>query len=465
MRILVGKKSNNKKVVTLRTVFVRYLSLFFAITVVLVSILILSFPILLSLNIILPANYTEKQIYENKDKIISSKQVTKDLIPDSCEYGVYTLKGKVISGTFNKDESKEVWDLMQGFERRTIKSSKNYIKLSRENEVCIIRYSIVVEFVSPTLRTYLPKPELLGMIIFSIIFLIEIIILSKLFGKKLNAEMELLKNTTEKIEQQDLDFVVESSKICEINNVLFSMDKMKSALKDSLEKQWMLEENRKEQISALAHDIKTPLTIIHGNTDLLIEINENPELSEYMEYIAKGVTQIEKYINTLIDISKTEAGYILNKEVINVSEFIEDVLIQIEALASTQNLHVEFSKQDNLPESITIDKELLFRAIMNIISNAIDYSPSQSKLYISVSVSNKYLKFVVTDCGSGFSKADLSKATEQFYTGDLSRNSKSHYGMGLYIVNNIVQKHNGILNIENSIKTGGAMVTIEIPMI
>ncbi|MDB3084884.1 sensor histidine kinase [Clostridioides difficile] len=463
--MLVGKKSNNKKVVTLRTVFVRYLSLFFAITVVLVSILILSFPILLSLNIILPANYTEKQIYENKDKIISSKQVTKDLIPDSCEYGVYTLKGKVISGTFNKDESKEVWDLMQGFERRTIKSSKNYIKLSRENEVCIIRYSIVVEFVSPTLRTYLPKPELLGMIIFSIIFLIEIIILSKLFGKKLNAEMELLKNTTEKIEQQDLDFVVESSKICEINNVLFSMDKMKSALKDSLEKQWMLEENRKEQISALAHDIKTPLTIIHGNTDLLIEINENPELSEYMEYIAKGVTQIEKYINTLIDISKTEAGYILNKEVINVSEFIEDVLIQIEALASTQNLHVEFSKQDNLPESITIDKELLFRAIMNIISNAIDYSPSQSKLYISVSVSNKYLKFVVTDCGSGFSKADLSKATEQFYTGDLSRNSKSHYGMGLYIVNNIVQKHNGILNIENSIKTGGAMVTIEIPMI
>lgn len=465
MRILVGKKSNNKKIVTLRTVFVRYLSLFFAITVVLVSILILSFPILLSLNIILPANYTEKQIYENKDKIISSKQVTKDLIPDSCDYGVYTLNGKVISGTFNKDESKEVWDLMRGFERRTIKSSKNYIKLSRKNEVCIIRYSIVVEFISPTLRTYLPKPELLGVIIFSIIFLIEIIILSKLFGKKLNAEMELLKNTTEKIEQQDLDFVVESSKICEINNVLFSMDKMKSALKDSLEKQWILEENRKEQISALAHDIKTPLTIIHGNTDLLIEINENPELSEYMEYIAKGVTQIEKYINTLIDISKAENGYILNKEVINLSEFIEDFLVQIEALAHTQNLDVEFFKQDDLPKNITVDKELLFRAIMNVISNAIDYSPNQSKLYISVSASNRYLKFVITDCGSGFSKADLSKATEQFYTGDLSRNSKSHYGMGLYIVNNIVQKHNGILNIENSIKTGGAMVTIEIPMI
>lgn len=462
--MLVGRKSNNKKVEKLRTIFIKYLSLFFIMTISFALLLILSFSVLLSSGVILPANYAEKQFNKYKEKIISSEKVTEDIIPNLYEYGVYTLDGNLISGTFNKKESKEIWNLMRDIEKKN-EYTETYIKFFKKDEVFIIKYKLVTEFVSPTLRTYLPKPEILGMIIFSIIFLIEIIILSKLFGKKLNAEMELLKNTTEKIEQQDLDFIVESSKICEINNVLFSMDKMKSALKDSLEKQWMLEENRKEQISALAHDIKTPLTIIHGNTDLLIEINENPELSEYMEYIAKGVTQIEKYINTLIDISKTEAGYVLNKEVINVSEFIEDVLIQIEALARTQNLHVEFSKQDNLPESITIDKELLFRAIMNIISNAIDYSPSQSKLYISVSLSNKYLKFVVTDCGSGFSKADLSKATEQFYTGDLSRNSKSHYGMGLYIVNNIVQKHNGILNIENSIKTGGAMVTIEIPMI
>ncbi|MER0279446.1 sensor histidine kinase [Clostridioides difficile] len=462
--MLVGRKSNNKKVEKLRTIFIKYLSLFFIMTISFALLLILSFSVLLSSGVILPANYAEKQFNKYKEKIISSEKVTEDIIPNLYEYGVYTLDGNLISGTFNKKESKEIWNLMRDIEKKN-EYTETYIKFFKKDEVFIIKYKLVTEFVSPTLRTYLPRPELLGMIIFSIIFLIEIIILSKLFGKKLNAEMELLKNTTEKIEQQDLDFVVESSKICEINNVLFSMDKMKSALKDSLEKQWMLEENRKEQISALAHDIKTPLTIIHGNTDLLIEINENPELSEYMEYIAKGVTQIEKYINTLIDISKTEAGYVLNKEVINVSEFIEDVLIQIEALARTQNLDVEFSKQDNLPESITIDKELLFRAIMNIISNAIDYSPSQSKLYISVSLSNKYLKFVVTDCGSGFSKADLSKATEQFYTGDLSRNSKSHYGMGLYIVNNIVQKHNGILNIENSIKTGGAMVTIEIPMI
>lgn len=464
VKVLVGRKSNNKKVEKLRTIFIKYLSLFFIMTISFALLLILSFSVLLSSGVILPANYAEKQFNKYKEKIISSEKVTEDIIPNLYEYGVYTSDGNLISGTFNKKESKEIWNLMSNIEKKN-EYTETYIKFFKKDEVFIIKYKLVTEFVSPTLRTYLPRPEILGMIIFSIIFLIEIIILSKLFGKKLNAEMELLKNTTEKIEQQDLDFVVESSKICEINNVLFSMDKMKSALKDSLEKQWMLEENRKEQISALAHDIKTPLTIIHGNTDLLIEINENPELSEYMEYIAKGVTQIEKYINTLIDISKTEAGYVLNKEVINVSEFIEDVLIQIEALARTQNLDVEFSKQDNLPESITIDKELLFRAIMNIISNAIDYSPSQSKLYISVSLSNKYLKFVVTDCGSGFSKADLSKATEQFYTGDLSRNSKSHYGMGLYIVNNIVQKHNGILNIENSIKTGGAMVTIEIPMI
>lgn len=79
---------------------------------------------------------------------------------------------------------------------------------------------------------------------------------------------------------------------------------------------------------------------------------------------------------------------------------------------------MEFYKQDDLPKNITIDRELLFRAIMNIISNAIDYSTNQSKLYFDVLVNQRYLKFVITDCGRGFSKEDLSKATEQFYTGD-----------------------------------------------
>ncbi|MDB0440760.1 sensor histidine kinase [Clostridioides difficile] len=459
------KKSNNKKVVKLRTIFVRYLSIFFVTTITLGVLLVFLFSVLLSLGVVLPSNYAEKQIYKYKDEIISSEKVTKDIIPDFCDYGIYTLDGKLTSGTFNNEEAKKTWNLMKGIEVKSGHSSDNYIKLFRQNEVCIIRYDIVSEFNSPALRKYLPKPEILGIIIFVVAFFIEMVILSKSFGKKINAKMDLLKNATEKIQQQDLDFTIESSDIYEIDNVLFSIEKMKLALKDSLEKQWRLEESRKEQISALAHDIKTPLTIIHGNTDLLIEINENPELSEYMEYIANGVTQIEKYINTLIYISKADKGYTINKESINIDKFIEDVLVQIEALASTKSLDVEFYKQDDLPDNIIIDRELLFRAIMNIISNAIDYSTNQSKLYFDVLVNQRYLKFVITDCGRGFSKEDLSKATEQFYTGDLSRNSKSHYGMGLYIANTIIQKHSGNLHVENSIKTSGAMITIEIPII
>lgn len=161
-------------------------------TISIVLLLMLSFSVLLSSGVILPANYAEKQFNKYKEQIISSEKVTEDIIPSIYEYGVYTLDGNLISGTFNKKESKEVWNLMRDIEERHA-YSESYIKFFKKDEVFIIKYKIVSEYSSPILRAYLPKPETLGMIIFSIIFFIEIVILSKVFGKKFNIEMELLK--------------------------------------------------------------------------------------------------------------------------------------------------------------------------------------------------------------------------------------------------------------------------------
>lgn len=104
--MLGGKKSNNKKVEKLRTIFIKYLSLFFIMTISIVLLLMLSFSVLLSSGVILPANYAEKQFNKYKEQIISSEKVTEDIIPSIYEYGVYTLDGSLISGTFNKKESK-----------------------------------------------------------------------------------------------------------------------------------------------------------------------------------------------------------------------------------------------------------------------------------------------------------------------------------------------------------------------
>ena len=109
------------------------------------------------------------------------------------------------------------------------------------------------------------------------------------------------------------------------------------------------------------------------------------------------------------------------------------------------------------------DKLLLERAIMNVIGNALDYSPPKGTVYVEVQKPDDFLQISIVDEGTGFTNEDLRHAREQFFMGDHSRSSNMHFGMGLYITNSIVKQHNGELTLKNSDKTGGAEVTIKIP--
>ena len=274
--------------------------------------------------------------------------------------------------------------------------------------------------------------------------------------------MSSLKNATEKIRNKDLEFTVESSGVREIDNMLRSLDNMKEALKTSLKKQWKMEKERRKQISALAHDIKTPLTVVRGNADLLVRTCQTEKQREYTAFIEEGTHQMEQYIKTLIEISKAEIGYSLNKQSVDSKLFINSIYGQITALAAFKKLTIDF-KTNHLPESFDADSGLLQRALMNIASNAVDYSPENTKIDFSVEAAGDDIYFCIIDCGKGFSPDALKNAAQQFYMADKSRTSKAHYGMGLFIAKSIAEQHGGALMLENSAETGGGKVTVKIP--
>lgn len=101
---------------------------------------------------------------------------------------------------------------------------------------------------------------------------------------------------------------------------------------------------------------------------------------------------------------------------------------------------------------------------MNIVSNALDYSKENGQILLDFYYRSKTFCIKVTDYGKGFSKEDLKNGTNEFYMGNKSRNSKNHYGIGLYTAKKIVDSHNGKLKLANSKVTGGGEVTIEIIM-
>ena len=189
---------------------------------------------------------------------------------------------------------------------------------------------------------------------------------------------------------------------------------------------------------------------------------ERQQRAAQLWYISSSSEQMQLYIRTLIDISRAATGYQLHMEDIDLPAYIKQLREQIDVLCQTKKIGLQV-EIEHLPAVLSADKLLLERAIMNVVNNALDYSPQDSSISISMMGDNGSLKISVTDAGPGFSQEDLLHAEEQFYMADRSRSSNLHFGMGLFITKSIVQQHDGQLILSNSEKTGGAQVTISIP--
>jgi signal transduction histidine kinase len=450
---LKGKRS-------LRSIFIRYI-LYFILGIVLILFLnVVTFSLMINSNIVLPANYFEQKIESNRDIILKADMVTKDMIPEGCSYGVYNEDGKMLYGNFNSKESQNAWTAMKGDQKSA--GGRYYYKVfHRNNQICIVEYSLISQFKHPLLREYFISPELFIGILFICLFIGEVLFLSTRFGKYFYKEMKILMKATEQIKEQNLDFQPEHSNIREIEEVIDSLNQMKSALKDSLEKQWNMEKSRKNQISALAHDIKTPLTIIKGNAELIKETCQDVEQVKYNDYILKSADEIQHYLKVLMDMTKSEDTLVLKPAKIETKAFFQKLVDQEKALASEKNLQL-INEQETIPEFFYGDEELLYRAIMNVIANAVEYSPKNGRLLFKVQGTEKNLQFLIADNGEGFSKEELESAAEQFYRGDKSRNSKNHYGIGLYITKSFIKLHHGDIELSNSTKMGGAQVVLKL---
>ena len=339
---------------------------------------------------------------------------------------------------------------------------KRYLLVTRENEYVVLQYYIGAQYTNEWMNMHLPSPDILLIILIAAGGIFVCLFLTTRFTKKLRLQLEPLYEATSEVAKQNLDFEVGHSNIKEFEDVLLSFSHMKESLKASLEQQWEAEHMQKEQIAALAHDLKTPLTVIQGNADLISETELDEEQRLYAEYISSSSEQMQLYIRTLIDISRAASGYQLHMEDIDVLSYVVQLRGQIDALCQTKKIGLQM-ELEHLPDVLSVDKLLLERAIMNVINNALDYSPQDSSIHISIISGKQHLKITVTDAGPGFSQEDLLHAEEQFYMADHSRSSNLHFGMGLFITKSIVQQHGGQLVLSNSEKTGGAQVTILIP--
>ncbi|MEI4801605.1 HAMP domain-containing sensor histidine kinase [Bacillus sp. FJAT-51639] len=447
-----------KRQINLRKIFIRYIFAFSIGTIALVTLHISLFSTGVNKGVILPANYYEKQIESQRDAIVQAEQGD-DRILKQYKYVVYDFSGNIIQGNIHKNDARKIWDNVQNNEIGD--GGYYYAVIKRNKDICVVLYTLHTSYKNPILQKYLPIPDISLIISFILLFVAEVLFLSRSFGKSLSKEMLILKKVTNKIQKEDLDFQVEQSRIIEVNEILDSLVKMKDELNDSLRKQWEMETNRREQIAALAHDVKTPLTILRGNAELLNELMLDSNQGKCNEHILKSVAEMEMYMKSLLDITKSEEGTSLQFKQIELQNFIDHIIEESAICALDKQLNLIKEVKD-IPNFINADEAALKRAIMNVMMNAIEYSPVHGDLMFSVETSNSKVRFIVEDSGRGFTKEEMNSATEQFYRGDKSRKSKNHHGIGLYIAKNFAKQHGGNVYLNNSEKLGGAKVVLEI---
>ena len=414
-----------------------------------------------STGLITYANYSERYTKDLAPVIAATPDLADVQLPMGCKYLVLDKNYQVTETTLEGDDLDRAVEYAISGKINT-NLNKQYLFVTRKNEYVVLQYYIGSQFTNEWLYEYFPSPEILLYIFIAINCIAVCVILTAKFAKNMRTQLSPLFEATRQVAEQNLDFEVEHSKIKEFEDVLCSFANMKDNLKISLEKQWNAEQLQREQIAALAHDLKTPLTVIQGNIDLISETELDDEQRLYAGYITESSEQIGIYIKTLIDISRTVAGYQLHLEKFDIADYMRRIETQASSLCLTKGICLHMETGADLG-ALKADKLLLERAIMNVISNALDYSPTQGTIYVTAQMTDCFLHISITDEGSGFTPETLHHAQEQFFMGDKSRTSNMHFGMGLYITSSIIKQHDGQLILSNSKKTGGAQVIIKIP--
>ena len=459
----------NKKKKTLTGIFAGYILSFVMLTIVWAFFcFILMFAVILTSGLgFLPANYGELVLEKNNEAIKESEKVGEELIPSGSQFGIFDQDGTFLYGSFDKKDQETAWQNYQK-DNQYARGKGYYHFFQRKNgEICIVKYYIEVRYANEKLNDILPPAEKLTSWLmaglFTILTVLSGLILSRHFAKRMKKELAGLAQVTEKIACNDLDFEVQSSNIREMEDSMRSLEKMKDALKISLQQQWEAEQSRNRQLSALAHDIKTPLTVIRGNAELLTEGELCSEDLFCVQEILKNARDIEQYLDSMRQVLKGQKNR-TEQERVSCPDLAWEFKEAACRLGEVQGIPVFLETEEGEHEGeILCSRMELLRAWKNIVSNGLEHTSPEKGIRIEICekvLEAPYLVVSVRDYGQGFSKEALIHGTEAFFSGDESRHDRKHQGLGLSIAENFMKNQGGFLEYKNVEKECGALVSL-----
>ena len=204
-----------------------------------------------------------------------------------------------------------------------------------------------------------------------------------------------------------------------------------------------------------AHELRTPLAVMSTKFEVF-EKNKNPDEADYKEAIGMARTQTDR-LSHVIDIllEMTELQSAPKSDSISLAEITEEVICDLVAVAEKKSISLV---QDDGEARLTGSDTLVYRAIYNLIENAIKYNKEDGKVSVAITEDENFAKVIITDTGSGIAKEDWDKIFEPFFRVDKSRSrSMGGAGLGLALVKEIAVRHGGDVKVIESSNKGSSI--------
>ncbi len=295
---------------------------------------------------------------------------------------------------------------------------------------------------------------ILSFAVFPLSFFVCLFIASIIFYKKiLQKPLEILAGATDNISENNLDFKISYDRKDELGKLCISFEKMRLALWNSNTELWRQIEERRRLNAAFAHDLRTPLTVLKGQSEMLIKYAPRmteEKIIETADMMNRHILRLENYVMIMTDLQRLEHIEIQKQPVDR-----NDLLKQMNTTGTSLCKEKDFRFNNMLSSHTTmeLDISIVMQVYENLLANAIRFA--KHAITVSVFAADELFQITVSDDGNGFTAKDLTEAVRPFYKSD-KESGHEHFGMGLNICKILCEKHGGFLKLENR---DGAQVT------
>ena len=445
-----------RKLTSLRSVLLRYLFLCGGGCALILVLWWVIFMQLINIGFLLPAVASAQACADARETVASMTADTFDSlqISDLCRWAV--VQNDTVLQTNMDDRHLKI--ALNAFHGGSGNPGYQYDVKMADGSFCLLQYDYATPYADPALRDTLPDFQTCYILLLAVLILVWLGWQTHCTVRVFAAETARLHRAVDAIAAQQPERIdADGAHLREFSATLQAMQTMGRELTDSLQSQWRMEQQRAEQIAALTHDLKTPLSIIQGNADLLAEDALSADQQTQVEAILRGTERARHYLAAL-----RTAGAAPAVQTSLASHALTERLAQT-ARALCAPAGIQFILQEEWQGTIRAAENDLLRAAENLLDNAAAHTPRGGTVTLTVAKENNSFILRVTDTGPGFTPEALAKAGEMLYT-DAARSDASHQGLGLYFAKKVAQFHGGTLVLSNLSGTHGACAELRLPI-